>query len=148
MTPIASRLVAIDPRLRDIAVTLVHTAARRITPQDIRDALAANGYSFVRTTTYDAYADTIAELIDSATVTVNAGTEIASDTTAPSGAVRLLEQALHLRTHGEHAPGGDETWHAWEAETEAYLRQHRTTQVDLPRLEADIAEIVGRTEEV
>ena len=26
-------------------------------------------------------------------------------------AIRLLEEALHLRRNGERAPGGNETWH-------------------------------------
>lgn len=35
---------------------------------------------------------------------------------------RLLEQAMHLRQHGERAPGGDETWEQWDRDAEAYLR--------------------------
>lgn len=37
-------------------------------------------------------------------------------------AVRLLKYALHLRMHGECAPGGDETWAQFDREAEAYLR--------------------------
>jgi hypothetical protein len=37
-------------------------------------------------------------------------------------AVRLLEEALHLRMHGERAPGGNETWREWDRKTEAFLR--------------------------
>jgi hypothetical protein len=37
-------------------------------------------------------------------------------------AVRLLEEALHLRRNGEHAPGGNETWRDWDERAEKYLR--------------------------
>jgi hypothetical protein len=37
-------------------------------------------------------------------------------------AIRLLEEALHLRMNGERAPGGNETWHAWDLEAETFLR--------------------------
>ena len=40
-------------------------------------------------------------------------------------AVRLLEQALHLRMNGERAPGGDETWRDWERDAEEFLRGFR-----------------------
>lgn len=36
---------------------------------------------------------------------------------------QLLEEALHLRMHGERAPGGDETWAGWDRKAEAYLRE-------------------------
>lgn len=39
--------------------------------------------------------------------------------TTPRG---LVEYALHLRMNGERAPGGDETWRAWEGAAERYLR--------------------------
>jgi len=38
-------------------------------------------------------------------------------------ALVLLDYALTLRTHGECAPGGTETWRAWDASTEAFLRR-------------------------
>lgn len=38
-------------------------------------------------------------------------------------AVRILEYALHLRMHGENAPGGSETWAKWDQLAEAFLRQ-------------------------
>jgi hypothetical protein len=38
-------------------------------------------------------------------------------------AVKLLEEALHLLTHGEYAPGGSENWPGWIAKTEAFLRR-------------------------
>jgi hypothetical protein len=37
-------------------------------------------------------------------------------------AVRLLEEALHLLTNGEFAPGGYETWPRWIVKTEEFLR--------------------------
>ena len=37
-------------------------------------------------------------------------------------AVRLLEYALHLRQHGERAPGGNETWAQFDRDAEAFLR--------------------------
>ena len=46
-------------------------------------------------------------------------TTIADDLEA---AVRLVEEALHLRVNGERAPGGTETWHAWERKAERFLR--------------------------
>lgn len=36
----------------------------------------------------------------------------------------LLHAALHLRTHGEHAPGGTENWQNWERAAEDRLRTH------------------------
>lgn len=38
-------------------------------------------------------------------------------------AIRLLIYALHLRMHGERAPGGDETWSQFDRDAEAYLRR-------------------------
>lgn len=38
-------------------------------------------------------------------------------------AVKLLEEALHLRQHGERAPGGNGTWRDWDERAEQYLRQ-------------------------
>jgi hypothetical protein len=40
-----------------------------------------------------------------------------------STARQLLEEALHLRMHGERAPGGNETWAEWDRKAEAYLRE-------------------------
>ena len=40
-----------------------------------------------------------------------------------SEAIRLLEEALHLRMNGEYAPGGKENWHDWDRKTEIFLRQ-------------------------
>ena len=37
-------------------------------------------------------------------------------------AIRLLEEALHLLTNGERAPGGNETWAGWHREAETFLR--------------------------
>jgi hypothetical protein len=37
-------------------------------------------------------------------------------------AIRLLEEALHLRMNGERAPGGNETWRDWHREAERFLR--------------------------
>lgn len=34
----------------------------------------------------------------------------------------LLLDALHLRQHGERAPGGTESWPGWTAAAEAHLR--------------------------
>lgn len=34
----------------------------------------------------------------------------------------LLEEALHLRMHGERAPGGNETWADWDLRAEGWLR--------------------------
>lgn len=39
-----------------------------------------------------------------------------------AAAVKLLEYALHLRMHGENAPGGTETWAQFDRDTEAFLR--------------------------
>jgi hypothetical protein len=36
---------------------------------------------------------------------------------------KLVELAYHLRTYGECAPGGDETWAQWDADAECYLRR-------------------------
>jgi len=35
---------------------------------------------------------------------------------------RLLELALHLRMHGECAPGGHETWAQFDTDLEHHLR--------------------------
>lgn len=46
----------------------------------------------------------------------------------PGGSMRhaeafaLLRQAHHLRTHGERAPGGSETWADWDRQAETLLR--------------------------
>jgi hypothetical protein len=37
-------------------------------------------------------------------------------------AVKLLEEALFLRTNGEYAPGGNENWHDWDDRAERFLR--------------------------
>jgi hypothetical protein len=37
-------------------------------------------------------------------------------------AIELLRYALHLRQHGERAPGGNETWRAFDRRAEAFLR--------------------------
>lgn len=37
-------------------------------------------------------------------------------------AVKLLEYALHLRRHGERAPGGTETWAQFDRDAETFLR--------------------------
>lgn len=37
-------------------------------------------------------------------------------------AIALLVEALHLRMHGEFAPGGSENWHDWEGRAEGFLR--------------------------
>jgi hypothetical protein len=36
-------------------------------------------------------------------------------------ALDLLRYALHLRQHGERAPGGNETWRAFDRRCEAFL---------------------------
>lgn len=41
---------------------------------------------------------------------------------ADGEAVRLLEEALHLRQNGERAPGGTETWRDWDRKVERFLR--------------------------
>lgn len=38
-------------------------------------------------------------------------------------ALDLLKYALHLRIHGENAPGGNETWKEFDTKCEAYLRK-------------------------
>jgi broad specificity phosphatase PhoE len=40
-------------------------------------------------------------------------------------ALQLLEYALHLRVHGERAPGGNETWAEFDRRCEAFLRHVR-----------------------
>lgn len=37
-------------------------------------------------------------------------------------ALRLLEEALHIRMHGERAPGGTENWADWDTKAETFLR--------------------------
>jgi hypothetical protein len=37
-------------------------------------------------------------------------------------AVRLVEEAIHLRMHGERAPGGTENWRDWERAAEVFMR--------------------------
>lgn len=39
-------------------------------------------------------------------------------------ATSLLEYALHLRQHGEKAPGGSETWRQFDTRAEDFLRTH------------------------
>jgi hypothetical protein len=41
---------------------------------------------------------------------------------AESPAVKLLEEALFLRTNGEYAPGGTNNWHDWDSRAEVFLR--------------------------
>ena len=41
-------------------------------------------------------------------------------------AIRLLEEALHLRMNGERAPGGNENWREWERRAETFLRSQLT----------------------
>lgn len=36
---------------------------------------------------------------------------------------RIIELGHHLRTYGECAPGGNETWAEWDALAECYLRR-------------------------
>jgi hypothetical protein len=43
-------------------------------------------------------------------------------------AIRLLESALHLRMHGERAPGGTETWDRWDRDAEAFLRSRQGSE--------------------
>lgn len=48
-----------------------------------------------------------------------------SEPNGPTGhteVLALLRQALHLRTHGERAPGGGETWADWDRRAETLLR--------------------------
>jgi hypothetical protein len=57
-------------------------------------------------------------------------------------AIRLLEEALHLRVNGERAPGGNETRHDWERRAEAFLRSRPVLpQVEVIYLESWRAEI-------
>lgn len=42
---------------------------------------------------------------------------------AQSAATRLVEYALHVRMHGENAPGGAETWAHFDRAAEAFLRR-------------------------
>jgi hypothetical protein len=48
--------------------------------------------------------------------TAPAWAEIVADLTG------LVEEALHLRMHGEYAPGGNENWATWERAAERWLR--------------------------
>lgn len=43
-------------------------------------------------------------------------------------AVQILEYGLHLRMHGECAPGGTETWREFDSRTEDFLRRLMETQ--------------------
>lgn len=36
-------------------------------------------------------------------------------------ALSLLHEAMHLRMHGEYAPGGKENWRDWDTRATAYL---------------------------
>ena len=51
-------------------------------------------------------------------------------------ALRLLRLALHLRQHGEQAPGGDETWTDWHRQAETLLRAADVTGTDQSPKEA------------
>jgi chromosome segregation ATPase len=44
---------------------------------------------------------------------------------ARDATIKLLEYALHLRMHGECAPGGRETWAEFDRRCEAFLRAVR-----------------------
>lgn len=54
----------------------------------------------------------------------------AIDSDVISEATRLLEYALHLRMHGENAPGGTETWAQFDRDCEHFLR---TTRPNAPQ---------------
>jgi hypothetical protein len=43
-------------------------------------------------------------------------------------AIRLLEEAFHLRMNGERAPGGNETWQDWDRRAETFLRDISATK--------------------
>ena len=59
-------------------------------------------------------------------------------------AIHLLEEALHLLTNGEYAPGGYENWPNWIAEAEAFLRDRLTaTRVEVIYLESWRPELWG-----
>lgn len=47
-------------------------------------------------------------------------------------AIRLLEYALHLRQHGERAPGGTETWAEFDQCAETFLRQRQDPAAHQP----------------
>jgi hypothetical protein len=51
---------------------------------------------------------------------------LASMTSDEDTAIRLLEEALHLRRNGERAPGGNETWADWTRRSERFLRERLT----------------------
>jgi len=38
-------------------------------------------------------------------------------------AIRLLEEALHLRQNGERAPGGNETWRDWDKRADRFMHE-------------------------
>lgn len=44
-------------------------------------------------------------------------------------ALELLDYAMHLRMHGERAPGGDETWAQFDRDAEMFLRKIRKARV-------------------
>ena len=52
-------------------------------------------------------------------------TTVTSLAISREAAVQLLELALHLRKHGERAPGGNETWADFDRKAEDYLRTGR-----------------------
>ena len=54
----------------------------------------------------------------------------AIDSEVIADATRLLKYALHLRTHGERAPGGNETWALFDRECEHFLRNTRRRPTD------------------
>jgi hypothetical protein len=62
----------------------------------------------------------LAELI--AALEAVTGEKEESSSSSGGGAIALLRTALHLRLHGEHAPGGAENWADWDLEAERFLR--------------------------
>jgi hypothetical protein len=69
---------------------------------------------------HEAAGETVAEGIRAATR--HALPPVLAVAERDSEARRLLEYALHLRMHGERAPGGNETWAEFDRRCEAYLR--------------------------
>jgi hypothetical protein len=93
----------------------------------LKQALAASQADLTRVererdearTSVRAYAARTFELLDERD---SARAELATATDELEQAIVLLGYALHLRMHGECAPGGNETWDRFDRDAEAFLR--------------------------
>lgn len=64
-------------------------------------------------------------------------------------ALDLLKYVLHLRMHGENAPGGSETWREFDTRCEAYLRKTESVdQISAQRIEPVIQIVENHVEKM